>query len=530
MAMQAQQNVPAIAIDLLNLKYAKESGDKMRAEIAQQKFDAKLSQTQAKKREKEYNTLGSQYIKAFNALKESEINIEKVKQGLSVEKEVVTQQGAIAVEGLKQEGETARQEWLNVTFATDLRELGIDEKTINQMLKAKAGVPQQHESAVMLKYIFESGAIPREQQMTVWNSYNKIPPGAGSGGGTGSKAGGGGSYSDTEQRERARAVMNKMIAQAPVETTVEKNNWGPIPGKHDETEGTAPTSQQMYDYAYKMADTALNIGLPPKHLYEALEVALSEAEALLRVGVGGHDAGDVESGGVELPGADKGESQTESDAKFIRAQKTVNFFYSDAGKQFLRWLRRSRDAGGFVAPRWTTPQQPTAPSNPDGAPSPANPVQPGMPPTDETPGAPPSTSNVPGSPVSQGAPKTTMTSREKAEKLRKSGMITPGQRVDRDKTREMGLNHVMKTGAREGIVENGVVVYQPRGNANTNQYMRAGDTFNVIRFGLKGVDGFKVTGVRLLREMSTGRRMRAFGQPQFFNVPITEFKNFQRAK
>ena len=56
MAMQAQQNVPAIAIDLLNLKYAKESGDKMRAEIAQQKFDAKLSQTQAKKREKEYNT------------------------------------------------------------------------------------------------------------------------------------------------------------------------------------------------------------------------------------------------------------------------------------------------------------------------------------------------------------------------------------------------------------------------------------------------------------------------------------------
>ena len=297
-----------------------------------------------------------------------------------------------------------------------------------------------------------------------------------------------------------------------------------------ETKGENATSQQMYDYAYKMADTALNIGLPPKHLYEALEVALSEAEALLRVGVGGHDAGDVESGGVELPGADKGESQTESDAKFIRAQKTVNFFYSDAGKQFLRWLRRSRDAGGFVAPRWTTPQQPTAPSNPDGAPSPANPVQPGMPPTDETPGAPPSTSNVPGSPVSQGAPKTTMTSREKAEKLRKSGMITPGQRVDRDKTREMGLNHVMKTGAREGIVENGVVVYQPRGNANTNQYMRAGDTFNVIRFGLKGVDGFKVTGVRLLREMSTGRRMRAFGQPQFFNVPITEFKNFQRAK
>ena len=138
-----------------------------------------------------------------------------MKQDRSVEKEVVTQQGAIAVEGLKQEGDTARQEWLNVTFATDLRELGIDEKTINQMLKAKAGVPQQHESAVMLKYIFESGAIPREQQMTVWNSYNKIPPGAGSGGGTGSKAGGGGSYSDTEQRERARAVMNKMIAQAP---------------------------------------------------------------------------------------------------------------------------------------------------------------------------------------------------------------------------------------------------------------------------------------------------------------------------
>lgn len=380
---QMPTSVPAVATNLLNIRYALETGDKTKAEIERAKLDAKLSEIAAKNYESQYNTVNTQYKKALDEV-------------LKLQKEKVALEGsqALDLEEIKQKGDTHRKgmdidaeretresgeahdmavrEYETTGFIEGLRAANIPEDVVIEILKARNKVPQahqKHESEVVFDKIFGNPNATFDEKMAQWNAYNKIqPPRPTTGGTGGTRRTGSGSDVELTQTERETAgnvVLDTYLKTAPLQTTdINK----PGISSADETTSRNPTAAEYRTYVLDMMEKARQLrasGLTPQHLSLHIQNEMSIAYNWRRE-TGGHDAPPAGQGGVEFekpaeeyddPSAAHAAVEQEK-----RYQKIVNLFESEAGKYFLDWLQESAQKGYYVTARMPGPAAQSADS------------------------------------------------------------------------------------------------------------------------------------------------------------------------
>lgn len=527
------RNVPAIALDLLNIQYAQEQGDEMNEKILKQKLDAKLATMQSKIWEKNYNTIHAEYVKAFDALKTAEIGLAKMKQDKSLEIEDRKQKGLTTRDRMKYEdAEEARtdSEFYFARVYTNMRNAGIPEAQSMRFIGGLAKVTNEEEKVTILRELqgaYKRGELTSDQFMSMWEAANGIGTSGTSGTRkTGSRSSGGG-LSVGERPKAVEYVLNVMTNASPVSAKEDRVR------RPDKTEGAEASTEQMYDFAYQMTNAARNSGLTPEELSRGVLAELEKARSMLM------ETGDASSN-PSTPGTvrlDRDENWEDRE-KLKRYQKMVNFFHSPAGKDFMRWMQESVTQGAFISPRWQAPTAATATQTSQSTATSDSdlPAKNDLPSLDEIPGAPPSSTSVYGAPTYKGDAAAPVTDQEMIDYSNQPGKgTTTEMQAQTAQKRTDAISRIMTVGTKYGLVPGRKVVYSPRG-VGSNPQLRSGDTFIVVEYGIKGQEGFDSNGVELRRDMRTYNtddmwdpNRKRYPQ-EFFVIPVTQFQNFREIK
>ena len=539
----APRNVPAIALDLLNLQYAKEQGDETNAEIQRQKLDAKIAGMQSSMWEKNYNTAQAERAKAWEQLRDVTLKLDAMKQDKSLEVEDRKQQGETKRLGMSlDDAEEARtdKEWEIARNYTNLLNVGMTETQAYEIASAIGGVKQEHEKVLILRELqaaYKRGDMTDEQFMAAWQYANGVQTARGTAGTRQSGTSGAGKSGLTvgEKETGVNYVLNVLTSESPVETTEPK--WWLIP---DSTQGNTASTELMYDFAYDMADAAGDSGLTPDELLRGVLAEIEKAEVSLRE-TGGHEGEPASPGGVTIQGGgDKDADKFAANEDLKDAQKIVNFFHSTAGRDYLSWVRQSQAQGKFIIPRWQVPSQTQGSTAPASTTMPSDTTKPDMPESGQTTLEGGDTRPGEGGRWRMTHPDTPARKEMSAQDMTalidgQGGVMTAKKQADMAKKKTDAINRIQRAGTRYGLVPRRTVVYSPKG-VSANPQLRKGDRFVVLEYVLKGQEGATANGVEIKRDMQTYNTDAMFDAnrnrfPQeTFIIPVTQFQNFREIR
>ena len=350
------RTIPGIGNKLAEIKLAMEKGDATELELAKESYRTDLAKLENDMLKKHYGTVSSELNKAYTELQTAKDKMNVFEHKTDVE--VAKTTGRFDVKQARVEARQERKTKIALQDDAQAHEINIWDHKLNRGLQAleDLGVPTHNATDIVRA---ATGTDPQDADVILYESTMGMPEKErqmarkiirdikGTGGS--STTGGAGKPLKPTQTQSDEIAFNAFepLRSIPVLTT-DKNKKFLFFGKDDQVEGRIPDDADFKRVGREMVVAARKAGrqgLHPSLLLKSIDTEIIKARELLE------EYNDVlVGGGIEFEKTPEEEYPDDLDDQDImrqnimeltKAKQTIDFFDSEAGQQYLKWVDES---------------------------------------------------------------------------------------------------------------------------------------------------------------------------------------------